>query len=185
MFRVHEDQFWSNLVSSQSNITTKQAPNKSKQNKFGDNLRLTQEASLSTSLGPSPILIIVKPLFPVLFPGIHENDRNLTCCTSSDTGAAVNQDLLQASVCHRVPEELLPHKAVRVSSCPRKTRNCFTAILPLGNIYSMCYSIPTSSLPMQSEMWKCQTFCAKDKNPLIISGGWTLLFLALSYSNHE
>lgn len=120
-----------------------------------DNLRSTWEASLSTSLGPSPILIIVKPLFPVLFPGIHENDRNLTCCTSSDTGAAVKQHLFQASVCPRVPEELLPHKAVRVSSSPRKTRNCFTAILPLGNIYSMCYSIPTSSLPMQSEMWKC------------------------------
>lgn len=124
-------------------------------NKFGDNLRSTQEASLSTSLGPSPILIIVKPLFPVLFPAIHENDRNLTCCTSSDTGAAVKQHLLQASVCPRVPEELLPHKAVRVSSCPKKTRSSFTAILPLGNIYPMCYSIPTSSLPMQSEMWRC------------------------------
>lgn len=124
-------------------------------NKFRDNLRSTQEASLSTSLGPSPILIIVKPLFPVLFPGIHENDRDLPCCTSSDTGAAVKQHLFQVSVCPTAPEELLPHKTVRVSSCPRKNRNSSTAILPLGNIYSVFYSIPTSSLPMKSEMWSC------------------------------
>lgn len=53
-----------------------------------------------------------KTMLPVLFPGIHENDRNFPFWTSSDTGAALKQHSLQVSACLREGgEELLPHKA--------------------------------------------------------------------------
>lgn len=105
----------SDLVSSQSNVTKSHQEPGTKQNqaelvvydvtnKSGDNLRSTQEASLSTSLGPPPITIILKTLLPVLFPGIHENDRNFPHCTSSGTGVTtVNHCSLQVSVCPQEP----------------------------------------------------------------------------------
>lgn len=104
----------SDLVSSQSNVTKSHWEPGIKENqaepvvydvtnKFGDNLRSMQEASLSTSLGPSPTPITLKPLFPLLFPGIHENDRIFPHCISSDTGAAVKLCSLQVSVSPREP----------------------------------------------------------------------------------
>lgn len=125
-------------------------------NKFGDNLRSTQEASLSTSLGPSPILIIVKPLFPVLFPAIHENDRNLTCCTSADTGAAVKQHY-----CRRqsVPE-------CRRSYCPTRQWGSAAAPKELGTVSQLFCLLEISIqcvTPYPLHLCQCRVKCGGAK----------------------
>jgi len=72
----------SDLVSSQHSVTkshhepgTKQTKQNllymSLTNKLRNNLRSTQENSLSSSVGPSPIPTTLTRLFPVLLPWIH------------------------------------------------------------------------------------------------------------------
>lgn len=121
-------------------------------NKSGDNPRSTQETSLSTSLGLCLIPTTPKPLFPVLFPGAHENDGIFPRCNSSGTGAGVKQRLVQVSVSPR--ERLAPQGSgmCSLSSCPRKTRNHSTAVLQLPlkkHLFSV--SLLIHSIPRNAE----------------------------------